>query len=258
MMPMRYALIIPAWNEADFLGKTLDGIKVAMAKLAAESAYRGTLVVVDNNSTDDTAAIAEAFGATVVFEPYNQIARARNAGAKSIDPAIEALIFLDADSLCSETLLRAALDRLASGELVGGGSIIAPDKPVLGSALRAISGWNWLSRRAHLAAGCFVFCRRDAFDEIGGFSDKVYAGEELFLSRQLKRWGKKRGQLFRILDVDPVVTSVRKIEWYGPMQLLAQTLLILIPGALFSRRLCRMWYDKGTPRDASRSSPRSS
>ena len=247
---MHYALIIPAWNEADFLGKTLDGITTAMSALAAQSEHLGILVVVDNNSTDDTAAIAKAAGATVVFEPFNQIARARNAGAASVDPAIDALVFLDADSLCSEKLLGVALDRLASGELVGGGSIIAPDKPVMGSALRAISGWNWLSRRANLAAGCFVFCRRDAFDAIGGFSDKVYAGEELFLSRQLKRWGKKRSQLFRILDVDPVVTSVRKIEWYGPMSLLGQTLLVLIPGALFSRRLCRMWYDKGTSRRA--------
>ena len=250
MVLMRYALIIPAWNEADFIGKTLDGISAAMSALAAQSEHIGTLIVVDNNSTDDTAYIAKGAGASVVFEPFNQIARARNAGAASIDPAIKALVFLDADSLCSEKLLGNALDRLASGELVGGGSIIAPDKPVRGSALRAITGWNWLSRRANLAAGCFVFCRRDAFDDIGGFSDKVYAGEELFLSRQLKRWGKKRGQLFRILDVDPVVTSVRKIEWYGPMSLLGQTLLVLIPGALFSRRLCRMWYDKGTSRRA--------
>ena len=67
MIPMRYALIIPAWNEADFLGKTLDSVKSAMTKLAAQTVYQGTLIVVDNNSTDNTAAIAEEFGATVVF-----------------------------------------------------------------------------------------------------------------------------------------------------------------------------------------------
>jgi len=242
---MHFALIIPAWNEAAFLGKTLDSVNVSLAKLEATSAHRGKLIVVDNNSTDDTAAIAVAHGASVVFEPHNQIARARNAGAATLDPDIDALVFLDADSICSTQLLCEALDGLASGELVGGGSIIAPDKPIKGSAMRTISAWNWLSRKGHLAAGCFVFCRRDAFAAIGGFSERVYAGEELFLSRQLKRWGRKRGQRFRILSVDPVVTSVRKIEWYGPLELLGQFALVMIPGAVFSRRLCRMWYDRG-------------
>ncbi len=245
---MRYALIIPAWNEAEFLGKTLESVTATIAELEARTSHHGNLIVVDNNSTDATATIAAAHGATVVFEPYNQIARARNAGAASLDTDIDALVFLDADTTCSQALLGEALDRLDSGELVGGGSIIAPDKPIKKSAQRAISGWNWLSQRVGLAAGCFVFCRRDAFDDVGGFSDKVYAGEEIFLSRQLKRWGRKRELSFRILDIDPVITSVRKIEWYGPMELVGQTLLMLIPGALFSRRLCRMWYDKDTSR----------
>jgi glycosyltransferase involved in cell wall biosynthesis len=39
------------------------------------------VIVVDNNSTDATAELARRGGARVVFEPVNQIARARNAGA---------------------------------------------------------------------------------------------------------------------------------------------------------------------------------
>ena len=48
---------------------------------------------------------------------------------------------------------------------------------------------------------------------------------------------------FEILTIDPVITSVRKLDWYSTPQLIRQTLLVLIPGAVFSRRLCGTWYD---------------
>ncbi len=238
---MQFSLIIPAWNESAFIAQTLKTVTALLADVERHSGHCGELIVVDNNSTDDTAEIASSFGATVVFEPVNQIARARNRGAEAASG--DFLIFMDADTTCSENLLDHVLARLATGSVVGGGSIIAPDKPITDAAMRGIRFWNGISRTANLAAGCFVFCRRDAFDAIGGFSNKVYAGEEIFLSRALKRWGKKHGMGFEIVTIDAVVTSVRKLEWYSPLQLARQTLLILIPGALYSKRLCRTWYD---------------
>ena len=238
---MRYSLIIPAWNEADFIGDTLQKVTHAMRDLDARGQHQGELIVVDNNSSDETARIAQEQGARVVFEPINQIARARNRGAAEANG--EALIFLDADTSCSERLLQQVLDELASDTVVGGGSVIAPDKPVSSSAMRGLRFWNGLSRSARLAAGCFIFCRRDAFDAVGGFSSRVYAGEEIFLSCALKRWGRQAGMQFRILEQEPVITSVRKLEWYSTSQLFRQMLLILVPGAVFSRRMCRTWYD---------------
>ena len=238
---MHYSLIIPAWNEAAFIAHTIESVQAAMQQLEKASNQHGQLIVVDNNSSDDTASIARSLGASVVFEPVNQIARARNRGASSASGAV--LIFLDADTTCSATLLAHVLERAATGQVVGGGSQIAPDKVVAASGMRGIALWNWISRTARLAAGCFVFCRRDAFEDVGGFSDKVFAGEEIFLSRQLKRWGKSRRMSFEIMSIDPVVTSVRKLEWYSPTQVILQALLVLIPGALYSRRLCRLWYE---------------
>ncbi len=238
---MQFSLIIPAWNESAFIAQTLEKVTAVLADVERHGAHSAELIVVDNNSTDLTAEIASSFGAIVVFEPINQIARARNRGAEAASGDV--LIFMDADTTCSENLLNHVLARLATGSVVGGGSIIAPDKPVATTAMRGIRFWNGISRSANLAAGCFVFCRRDAFDAIGGFSNKVYAGEEIFLSRALKRWGRKHDMRFEIVTIDAVVTSVRKLEWYSPMQLARQTLLVLIPGALYSRRLCRTWYD---------------
>lgn len=240
---MNYAIVIPAWNEADFLGDTLRSIQQAMQAVVG---HHGDLIVVDNHSTDDTAAIAERAGVRVVFEPINQIARARNAGARAAGG--DALVFIDADSAPPAALLQRALDRLDTGRVVGGGAMLAPDKPIDDLARSGLEFWNRIGRRLNVAAGCFLFVRRDAFDAIGGFDERVYAGEEIFLSRRLKRHGRRRGMRFEIIPEPPVITSVRKLEWYTPMQLARQAALVLIPGAVFSRFLCGTWYDRDLPR----------
>ena len=237
---MRYRLVIPAWNEAALIGRTIAAARAAMDALAA---HAGELVVVDNNSTDRTAEIAREAGATVVFEPVNRIASARNAGARGADA--EALVFVDADTRVNPTLLGAALDLLAAGRTVGGGSTIAADRPVSGAARAGLEFWNRIGRTLKLAAGCFVYARRDAFEAVGGFDERVYAGEEIYLSRALKRWGRARGLDFRVLDVAPIETSTRKLDWYSPAALARQAAVVFVPGALRSKRLTRTWYDDG-------------
>lgn len=238
---MKYSFIIPAWNEAAFLPDTITRVKTAIQAVSAESAHVGDIIVVDNNSTDGTADIAVEQGVNVVFEPINQIARARNRGALAATG--DALIFMDADSSCSAQLLIHVLDRLASGTCVGGGSLIAPDRQITGAALRGFNLWNELAKRARLAAGCFVYCRADAFTQVGGFNTRVYAGEEIYLSRALKKWGRAHSMSFEIASVAPVITSVRKLDWYSPMQIVRQTLIVLVPGAVYSKRFCKTWYD---------------
>src|ERR1035437_8780234 len=77
---VKISVIVPAFNEEKLLGASLAEINSAAAAFSARG-WQFELVVCDNNSTDRTAAIARAAGAQVVFEPVNQIARARNSGA---------------------------------------------------------------------------------------------------------------------------------------------------------------------------------
>ena len=63
---MNLSIIIPAFNEADYLPSTLDSIQRASEHLQSQADVGVEVIVVDNNSTDDTAAVAEAMGATVV------------------------------------------------------------------------------------------------------------------------------------------------------------------------------------------------
>jgi glycosyltransferase involved in cell wall biosynthesis len=234
-----YSIVVPAYNEEAFLGKTLAALAEAMAAVA----LRGEVVVCDNNSTDATAEIARAAGARVVGEPVNQISRARNAGARAARG--RHLVFVDADTLVPPALLTGALAALQSGRACGGGALVAMAPPPSGTAAILLASWNAVSRRRRLAAGSFLFARRDAFEASGGFSLNVYASEEIWLSRDLKRWGASRGMEFPILMAPPVLTSARKAQWYSGGALLATALLVLLcPLALRSRRLCWLWYER--------------
>jgi glycosyltransferase involved in cell wall biosynthesis len=235
--PPDYSIVVPAYNEEALLPATLAALAEAMSALA----LAGEIVVCDNNSTDRTALVARGAGATVVGEPENHISRARNAGARAARGRY--LLFVDADTLVPPGLLRGALDALGSGRICGGGATLTMRPTPEGVARRLLALWNAFSKRARLAAGSFIFVRRDAFDAVGGFSLKVYASEELWFSRSVKRWGAPRGLAFVILEDPPAITSGRKAEWYSPGTLLATALLLLVfPLAVRSRALCWLWY----------------
>jgi len=232
-----YSIVVPAYNEQALLARTLSALAEAMAGVALS----GEVVVCDNNSTDGTAAIARAAGVRVVSEPVNQISRARNTGARAARGRY--LVFVDADTLVPPVLLANALEALSSGRVCGGGARIAMEPPPSGTAALLLTCWNAVSRRSRLAAGSFLFARRDAFEASGGFSLKVYASEEIWLSRSLKRWGASRGLGFPILQTPPVVTSSRKADWYSGGALLGAALLLLLcPFIVRSRTLCWLWY----------------
>src|SRR5882672_352802 len=75
---MKISVVVPAFNEERLLPGSLLSIRAAMEGFA-RFGWKSELIVCDNNSTDRTAEIAKSAGAEVVFEPVNQISRARNA-----------------------------------------------------------------------------------------------------------------------------------------------------------------------------------
>ncbi len=231
-MTVEYSVVVPAYNEEVWLARSLPALEAAIDHVGIP----GKVIVVDNNSTDRTAEVAREHGAEVVFEPINQISRARNAGARKAEGRY--LIFVDADTIIPPELLEAALTHLDGGACVGGGARIDFCEPCPPSARRFLAVWDWFSVHFRLAAGSFVYCRRDAFEDVGGFSEKVYASEEIWLSGQLKKWGKKRGLDFRIIADPPVSTSARKVS----LRNIPAFFLALIPFAVCSRRLCFYWY----------------
>ncbi len=238
-MTVDYSIIVPAFNEAEWLPATLASLHRAMAPLA----FSGEIIVVDNNSSDDTGTIARKAGVRVVFESHNQISRARNTGACAAQGRF--LVFVDADTHIPPKLLATALENLDTGRCCGGGASVEFDTPLNAAGRLGLSAWNILSRRLKLAAGCFVYCRREAFDDVGGFSEAVYASEEIWFSRRLRRWGRGRGQVFCIIERYPAKSSGRKLEWFSSWQQVVLLLMMLLfPFFVRYKRFCGFWYKR--------------
>ncbi|XAL98407.1 glycosyltransferase [Phycisphaeraceae bacterium D3-23] len=234
-MSPHYSLIIPAYNEQDQLARTLPLIRDAMARVGQP----GELIVVDNNSTDATAQVAREHGAAVVFEPVNQIAKARNAGAKAA--ISDAFIFVDADTTPAGELLKQAVTLMLDDRAIGGGGIVEMDTEVPCTVRLVLGFWNTVSRLCRLSAGCFFFCQRDAFEEAGGFPESVYASEEIWLGRKLRKLGRQRGKPMTILREPTVKTSARKTD--QTFRVAGMMLLFLVfPFAVRWRRFCGYWY----------------
>jgi GT2 family glycosyltransferase len=105
--------------------------------------------------------------------------------------------------------------------------------------------WNNVSRVTKFAAGSFIFCETAAFRAIGGFDTKLFASEEIDLSKRLKKLAKQRGKRAAILHKHPIVTSARKVHLYTPREHFMFLLRTLARrgGTLRSRESCHTWYD---------------
>lgn len=233
---MKLSVIVPAYNEEKLLGAALEHVRRGMDVFVARG-WDGELIVCDNNSTDRTAEVARAAGARVVFEPLNQISRARNTGAAAASG--DWLIFVDADSCPSPALFADVLGEIESGRCIGGGATVAMPGARPDVRLWTVA-WNAFSRATSWAAGSFFFCEARAFRELGGFSERLYAAEELDLSRRLKRRGR-----FVVLSRHPLATSDRKARlyaWHEHARFLGKFLLFGVR-VLRRREECSIWYD---------------
>lgn len=238
---MKISVVVPAFNEERLLPGTLRSIRAAMDAFERRG-WASELIVCDNNSTDRTAEIARAAGARVVFESVNQISRARNSGAR--EAVGDWLFFVDADSYPTAELFSEAADAIAAGRCLAGGCTVAYENARPGVAL-AVGFWNALSRITRWAAGSFIFCEVAAFRAAGGFSEELYASEEVDLFRRLKRMARRGGRTIVILHRHPLLTSDRKVRLYGWGRLFRFTLKTLASGGktLRSREDCFAWYD---------------
>jgi glycosyltransferase involved in cell wall biosynthesis len=225
------SFIVPAYNEARLLGRTLAALHAAAG--AAACPYE--VIVVDDGSTDGTAAIAESHGARVVRVQYRQIARTRNAGARAAAGGV--LVFVDADTVVPAATLFATLDALRDGA-AGGGAWVDFDGALPRWARLLLPVMRTTLHVGRLAAGCYVFCTRAAFDAAGGFDERLYAAEEIAFSVELRRHGPV------VIVREPVLTSGRKLRSHSGLEVLRLLGSVLRRGrsVVRSRDRLALWY----------------
>ncbi|HSF23520.1 MAG TPA: glycosyltransferase [Blastocatellia bacterium] len=225
------SFIVPAYNEESLIGQTLEAL--TRAGRAIDEPYE--IIVADDASSDRTAVMAEAAGARVIRVVRRQISATRNAGAQ--EARGDKLIFVDADTLVTEAVVQAAIEAMNKGA-VGGGSAVNFDGRLPRYAELVHPMMVRLFRAAGIACGCFLFCTRQAFEAAGGFDENLFASEEIWMSRALKRQGR-----FVVLR-EAVTTSGRKLRMYSGKEVLRLFAGILVAGpkALKRRDGLEVWY----------------
>jgi glycosyltransferase involved in cell wall biosynthesis len=227
------SFIIPAWNEELLLARTLDALGAAARALSLPS----EVIVVDDGSSDRTADIAREHGSQVLSIHRRQIAAARNAGAGAARGDL--FIFVDADTRATPEVVRAAVEAVGRGA-VGGGCAVRFEGPVPIYARALVPVLSWLYGLTGMAAGCFLFCTRAAFDAVGGFDETLFVSEECRLSLTLKSQGR-----FVVLR-QHVVTSARKLRMYSAREVLASLFHLGLGGRAALRRRgskgMELWY----------------
>jgi glycosyltransferase involved in cell wall biosynthesis len=224
------SFVVPAYNEEKYLAPTLAAIHAA----AKEAGEPYEIVVADDSSTDATAAVAAAGGARVVTVANRQIAATRNAGARASTG--DMLIFVDADTQVNAPLVAEAVAAMRAGAAGGGAPVRFDRSPWWIDVLM----WAVIPvfRIAKWAAGCFVYCTREAFEGTGGFDEQYFAAEEIFFSRALKKQG-------RFVTLRGCVTSSsRKLETHGFGHFVWLCLRMTAGGfrGLRSRSNAAFWY----------------
>jgi glycosyltransferase involved in cell wall biosynthesis len=197
----RFSVVVSALDEQADLSRSLRA--VARAAQAVHTDIEVIVVVRDDAIAP--ARVAATMGATVVTVGPSTIATARNAGARVATGQI--LVTIDADRVMSPIAFAEIERLLATGCYVGGGAIQQPERRSL-----AIDVANAISRLTcyfNGLGGGMYWCRRDDFEAIGGFDDRVTTVDDLDFARRLRTHGLRTGRKFVNLRQAPVTTSCR-------------------------------------------------
>ncbi len=177
------SVIVPARNEAAHLPALL-------ASLARVDYPRDRLevIVVDHESTDDTARLAREGGATVVAHRGGSISSVRNRGAR--EARGEVLAFLDADCTVDASWLSTAVRHFGDPRVgaVGSYHAVPVDSPTWVRTVlqKLIETRPLLSEATWLPSGN-MFIRRDVFEVCGGFDESMVTCEDVDLSYRIAR-----------------------------------------------------------------------
>ena len=192
----RVSVVVPTRNGERYLGEALDSI-------VGQTARPGEVVVVDDGSTDSTAAMAEAFGPPVRVlrrSPQGQFA-AMNAGVEA--SVGELLAFLDSDDVWIPDGLERRLARLAQDDAPEAvfGRTVQFVSPELGDELRG----RYRFDPGPVGGTLFqtMLIRRSAFLRVGPLA------EDYATSANIDWMSRSRAAELRAVDIPDVVARRR-------------------------------------------------
>lgn len=198
---MNIYIVIPAHNEADFISRTIES-------LAAQSLKPKKIVVVDDQSSDNTAKIVTSFTQRFPFIslvqtisseahlPGSKIVNAFYEGLESLDDEYDVICKFDADLIFPEDYLRSIADHFESDPKIG----------MAGGFCHILKEEKWiledLTGRDHIR-GALKAYRKECFKDIGGLKPSMGWDTVDELLAQYRGWTIKTDDSLHVKHLRP-------------------------------------------------------
>lgn len=206
------SIIIPTWNEGNYLPKLLECIKKQTFK-------NYEIIVADANSTDKTRQIARRNDCKVVNGGPPSVGR--NNGAKKAKGEI--LLFLDADVQFDKNFLDECIKDIKERHIDATGTHVYPlsDKIIDKIFLGIFNFWIYGTQCFYPhAIGGGIFCKKTLHEKISGFDENIKLGEDMDYVKRASKFGK-----FRILKSIRIGFCMRRYENEGRIKVGLKILL---------------------------------
>ncbi|MBS3133973.1 glycosyltransferase [Candidatus Woesearchaeota archaeon] len=191
-MKPRFSIIIPAYNEEKCIRKTLESIP---------KSKEVETIVICNACTDETESIAGRYSKIISIKEKN-VSKARNIGAQNSKGEI--LIFLDADTLLTENVLKEINLKLKSSVIGTCRVKPNPGKLKYKIAMFLKNFFLWFPWTTGI-----IYCTKDVYKKINGFDESKTKKEDSDFVKKAKLHGR-----FSIANAY-VINSMRRFEALG-------------------------------------------
>ena len=224
------SIIIPAHEEEKYIGTSIERLlsqngqnghngvvfikkdenPADFNRIAAKGKTICELTVVVTHGGDDTEGAVSKYaaeGVNLISDNFSGVSEARNIGA-SVSRG-DVFLFLDADTLLNDGFIK-RLDDFKDERYFIGTSRLLPDINTVKA--RIFMFGNNIAHIISKTSMALIFCHKDVYKKVGGFDEKMQAGEDLkFINIALKnKFGK-----FKYLGEISAVTSMRRFEING-------------------------------------------